>query len=812
MIRHYLKIAVRNLARNKLFALINLLSLSIGLASFFLFLLYLVNETTYDRSNAHSKSIYRVYEWSKGQNGNEYTGDAGLYLPLGPALQKDLPDIEQFCRIRNGAIAYLHAGDKKIKLPVMYADADLFELFPFPMRYGSPSTALHERNSVVLTRGNARILFGDEDPVGRTITITTDDRTDHFVVSGVTEDLPSNTSLAFDLLLNLDYYLSTPQGQAAGVSWNFSGFENFVQLKAGSDLADHPERLVAIRKNYFPDEQAEMIKAGLWDGRGVPPVTFRLQPLTDIHIDTRIRGTGSHPAMDAGAIWTLFGIITAILVIGCINFTTLAIGRSSKRSKEIGVRKIIGARRKTILFQFLTESFLLSCIAGAIALLLARWLLPAFNAIMGTRLTLSLFHYQALPWLFLGILVVSGLLAGVYPAFILSGLKILTILKNKVRFSGSNLFTRTLVTMQFVLSIGLIISAIVILQQLTYMRTMDIGFNKDNVVEIDAAGVDGHKALPLFKQLLAGQDDILGITSSAGKFGKNYNTSGFVFQGKHHAVVNFSAETNFAAVMGMHLIAGRMLQAHQPEDTVNSVIVNEAFVRELGLSDQAVLGMRLTAYSRKPQYDPVVVGVVRDYNLFPVKERIVPTLFRQKSDFSPSTIYVRLRPGDPRPALKALRSAWSQLPGDILFDYAFLDEALNTRYQQEIKLGDIVMWAAGICIFLGALGLGGLAFLSSENRLKELAIRKVFGGSGPALLFLVAKDHLRLVFVACIAATGLSWYFLHGWLENYAYRIHLSIWVFLATAAGVMAFTFVLLSATVVRVTFLHPAIVLKEE
>jgi putative ABC transport system permease protein len=285
-----------------------------------------------------------------------------------------------------------------------------------------------------------------------------------------------------------------------------------------------------------------------------------------------------------------------------------------------------------------------------------------------------------------------------------------------------------------------------------------------------------------------------------------------VYNGKKHSALNFSCQANFAEVMGMHLVAGRMLDMKNQDDTINSVIVNEALVNDLGLTNKAAMGMKLERYSSKAKYAPVIVGVVSNYNLLPVKEKIVPTLFRQKNTYEPSIAYVRIRAGNPARVLRSLRTAWQKVSDNAMFDYSFLDEDLNARYRAETRLSGITTYAACICIFLASLGLGGIAFISSESRTKELIIRRVFGGSRFDMLYLLAKDLLGLVLTAFVVATPLSWYFLHRWLQGYAFRIQISGWIFIITGIGMLLFTFLVLSATVAKLAFLSPARGLRTE
>jgi putative ABC transport system permease protein len=341
---------------------------------------------------------------------------------------------------------------------------------------------------------------------------------------------------------------------------------------------------------------------------------------------------------------------------------------------------------------------------------------------------------------------------------------------------------------------------------------MDIGFNKDNVVMINARETDGNKLFSLFSTALKNNPEILGITNSFGSFGDNFNASGFTYNGHIHPAYNFSVSTNFASVMGMHLISGRMLDPKIPRDTINSVIVNEALVRDLSLTDESILGLKLQNYSRNPAEAPIVIGVVRDYNMLPARQKITPTLFRETNKYKPTVFYVHFKPQNPDRILGTLRAAWLRAAGDAIFDYTFLDDALNARYQQESRLSTVITYAAIVCIFLASLGLGSLAYLSSENRTKELVIRKVLGCSRSDIIYLLSKDYLQMVLLSSMIAVPLSWYFLHGWLEDFAFRIHISLWVYIITCMGALIFTTITLSTTLIKIAFISPANTLKTE
>lgn len=812
MIKHYFKVALRNLFSNKIFTLANLLSLSLGLTFFFLFLLYYRNELRYDQFDSTSSRVYRVYEWAKDFKGSEYKGYANLYLPLGPALKQDVPGVRDFLRMTDDYdVSYLHYGDKIIKAKITYADASFFTFFPFPFLSGGGKGALEEPNDVVLSGRIAQSLFGKEAAVGKVIHIVTPEGPADFTVTGVTDDLP-NSSISFQMLAGMSRLLQTDLGKGLINRWDESDFENYVLMDNQVDANSYTQTLVDFRKKYFPGEKEQLIKSGAWNGQGLPPISFRFQPLADVHRNERISSQITAPTMDGSSLWIFFAIAAGVLLIGCVNFTTLAIGRSSGRSKEIGVRKVLGAQKQQILQQFLGESVLLSVLSGLTALLLAWLILPTFNSLMLTHLGFQQFYTGGAAWIFIGIIILASLLAGFYPSLVLSGLKIVEVFKKRVRLSGSNFFTRGLMTFQYALSMVLIIGTVVMLQQLNYIRNMDVGFNKDNVIVVDASAASSPGAYDLFKQSLANSSRVLGVTSTQGAFGRNYNGSGFDYQGKHHSLLNFSCDVDFLPVMGMHLRAGRNLMANKPEDTVRSVIVNEAFAVDMGMSDSALLGMKLEGYSARAENDPVVVGVVGNFNLLPVQQQIKPLLFRKKHDYNPNTYYVHVAPGNISNSLDEVRTAWNKSTNGALFDYTFMDEYLYAQYAKEQRLTKIVGWAGSIGILLAMFGLAGIAYLTSENRLKELTIRKVFGASWAANYLLVANDFLKLVLAAFLVAIPASIILMNQWLSAYAYRIQMQSWTFVTTTLLCLVLTYVVILVSTIKLLFLNPITTLKTE
>jgi putative ABC transport system permease protein len=816
MLKHNFRIATRHLGKQKTLSFINISGLSMGLACFSLFLLYAVNEFSYDRNHVHADRIYRVNEWYSMQ-GRPAGGESTVSTPLGPALKRDFPDVEDYVRFHSAwGQKLVKTGDKVNSSKLSFADAQVLNVFSFPLVSGNAATALKDPSNIILTKDKALQLFGETNIVGRRVDIKMADKFEPFIVGGVAENIPLNSSIRFDILGNFAYLAETPDVKASMNDWHMTmGISTFVLLRPGSKLMEEPERLAAFRKKYFPDEGKELISNKAWDGKGALPVTYNMQPLRALHTDTHY---DSEPGttVDPKNIWILLGIAGAVLLIACINFTTLAIGRSAGRAKEVGVRKVLGSRRKQLIFQFLTESVLLSLLSAVLGLLLARLLLPYFNALSGKELSFSFAQYPEIKWLLLGTILITGLLAGSYPALALSLFKPVEVLKSNVRVGGSNIFTKSLVSLQFVISIGLILSTVIILQQLNFIRAKDLGFDKQNVVMLDASGVDAAKVYPLFRQALGSQPLIAGVSGSDIGLGEGAGEMGgyYEYKGKGNGAIQYPIDPDYLGVMNMKLLAGRNFDRSQALDTVSSVIVNQALVNEFGMTIDQALGKELKEGHGPgaPALSRVIIGVVKDFNFEPLTVKVRPQLFSYPSVAAPSKIFVRIQPGNPAAALDVLQKEWAVICPGMPFSYSFLDENLNRFYASETRLGGIFVWAGGVSIFLACMGLFGLAVLAATNRMKEIGIRKVLGASVPGIIGMLSKDFLKLVVISLVIASPLAWYFMHKWLQDYAYRIDISWAVFALTGAAAVLIALVTVAVQGVKAAGSNPVNSLRTE
>lgn len=811
MVIHYIRVALRNLERQKTLAFINILGLSVGLACFTLFLLYAVNEFSYDRFHTNGPNIYRVYNWW-AFDGKEKESEPASATPLGPAMKNDLPEVENFVRIQGESQKLIRIEDKIHRINVTFADPQIFSVFTFPLISGEATSALKNPHNIVLTKATALQLFGEPNVIGREVEMKIGEEYETFIVGAVSDEIPVNSTIDFDILGSFDYILNSEIGKASLNNWNMTiGIAVYVQLRAGSNLMYDAERLASFRQKYFPEEGIALQKEGLWNGKGLYPNGFGLQPLTDVHMNIKIDPWGS---VDSKNIIILVGIAAGVLLIACINFIILAIGRSAGRSKEVGVRKIIGSQRKQLAFQFLAESFLLTFFSAVLGLGIAQTLLPLFNELSGRSLEFSFAAYPEMIALIMGTIIFAGFLAGSYPALVLSGLKPVEVLRNKVRISGSNLFTKSLVTFQFVVSVTLIIATIIILQQLSFMRSKDLGFEKENVVMISSQGVDTEKIYPLLKQKLLSHPVVADVAASAiglgageGQMGRAYD-----FKEKKEGVIEYPVDVNFLSVLEIQLVAGRNFDPDIASDTVTSIIVNESLVRNgLNTTPEKALGMSLKN-SRGDQAPKNIIGVVKDFHYEDLTRFVRPQLFFQPAFFKPSCFFVRIKSGDPAHAIAILQTTWKSIVPELPFQFSFLDQKFDDFYKAEERWSNILGLAGNICIFLAGLGLFGLASLAIVNRTKEIGIRKVLGASVVSVVSLLCRDFIKLVIIAIVIASPIAWYTMNQWLRDFAYKIELKWWMFAVTGLLAIALALLTVSIQAINAALINPVKSLKSE
>ncbi|HVX25656.1 MAG TPA: ABC transporter permease [Parafilimonas sp.] len=814
MFKNYFKTAWRNFQQQKTFSFINISGLSIGIACFCLLTLYAYNELSFDRFNQNAKNIYRPYVWFTAMgmgNGNPSEGYMDYSGPtsttLGEAMKKSLPDVVNYVRIQ---LPYdeslIRIGNKGLRSDITYADPSLFSVFSFPLKYGNVNTLFRHLNEVVLTESKAKEIFGGDNVIGKMLEIKIDSSFQPFVVSAIAKDIPSNSTIHFDILGNYLYAAKYVNG--SNFSWSnfhYLDKQTFVQLKPGSKLADDSKRLQNFLASFNPG-YLEGINAGATKQGNEPPVSLRLQPLTAIHTST-VNLWHDFPHLNLKTIWILMSIAFGILLIACINFTTLAAGRSARRSKEVGVRKVMGAAKKHLISQFISEAYFFVIISTALGLLLAAFLLPYFNTLAGSHLHLSFSILPQAVILIVAILFLVGLLAGSYPAFVLSGLKPLEVFKDKLRIGGVSAFTKSLVTFQFALSIVLIVSTILIFNQTKYMISKNPGFNKENVVVIDASEADPAKIFPLFKQAITQDPSVENVASAAAGIGAGKSYLGYSDQGLS-ADINI-IDTSYITVLGMKLVAGNNFSEAQMNDSVKSVIINESMMKALGWTTQNAIGKTIKNFQGK---NAIVTGVVKNFSYQPLSEKIKNQAFVTSKESGYTNFYVRIKPGDQLPVLADMQKQWNILLPGIPMKFSFLDEDLHNYYESEERWSGIIAWASVISIFLGCLGLLGLTSLAAINRTKEIGIRKVLGSSSGGIALLLSKDIVKPVVLAMLIAFPVAWWAMHNWLHSFAYRINISWWVFIVAGVSALLIALITISFQAIKAAIANPVKSLRTE
>ncbi|MFQ5569487.1 MAG: ABC transporter permease [Rhodothermales bacterium] len=806
MIKNYIKIALRNLLKDKTHAFINISGLAIGLACCLLIMLFVRNEWSYDRFHTRSDDLYRA--WVLEDYGeDEQFFNTVTPIVLGPTLATSFPEIEHVVRV--GTFADLvQRGETTLQERVHYVDPAFFEAFDFPLLRGSAVGFAGNPNTVMLTPDLAVRYFGQTDPLGQTLSIRVGQDFQDFVIGGIVEAAPGPSSIQYDLLVpfaKAGDLFSERQQQ----SWFSVNVETYVLL--------HDNVPSTALDPKFPT----MIRQVL--GERVPEgaYTIGLQPMTAIHLDPSFP-LGIAPISDPAYSYILSAIALLVLLIACINFMTLSIGRSASRALEVGVRKVIGAHRRQLMHQFWGEALLTTVLALILGVALAEAFRSLFNTLAGTDLA---FRFDGGMLLFMGTLtLLIGLVAGSYPAAVLSGFRPVDVLKGKLSLGGdTNLLRRGLVVIQFALSIFLIAGTLIMARQLTYLQTKNLGFDEEQVVVIPTSGTptqgqglaslleNGLRTAERLRNELAANPAILNVTASAHTFGEGWISIGYdADDGTYRTFSMNIVDASYLPTMDMTLTAGRNFSLDIPSDAPRALIVNEAMAAEYGWEDP--IGQRLPGASFE---DHEIIGVVHDFNFEPLHGNVRPLvlvlnprlILQGSSDvnFSASPtpkISVRIAPDDEDSqassmsgTLTLIERTWQRVAPDQPYNYAFLDEALDRQYRQEERLGQIVGIASLLAVVIACLGLFGLAALAVVRRTKEIGVRKVMGASTSGLVLLLSKDFTLLVLVAFVLAVPAAYLVMDAWLQDFAYRIDLGAGTFVL--AGVLAFAIALLTVSV---------------
>lgn len=809
MFSNYLKTAWRNLLKNKVFSLINILGLAIGLSCFLLISMYVLDELSFDKYNLKSERIYRIHSDIR-------FGGNDLVMPvtadiMGATLKKDYPEVEEFTRI------YTSNGNKLVKkgaeyineTAVCHADSTLFRVFTLPAIAGDPNTALNEPNTVVITENTAKKYFGTTDAVGKTIE-TNDNTSTVYKVTAVIKNIPTNSHFNFDFIFSMDN---------VDYRWNSylsHNFFTYLLLRPGADYRALEAKFPQYIEKYVIPEAAQVmeVKTTADFEKAGNKLVYSLIPLEKIHLYAN-RQFDLSPPGNAQYVYIFSAVALFILLIACINFMNLATARSANRAKEVGIRKVLGTGKRQLIAQFLSESTFMSVLALAIAVLIAALVLPLFNEMASKSLTIhTIFEGKYLPIL-IALPLIVGLVAGSYPAFFLSAFQPIQVLKGKLNMgSKSGSLRSVLVVVQFSISIVLMISTIVVFRQLNYIQTKNLGFNKDQVLIINDVYALNQNADAFKNEVL----QIAGVRS--GTFSgylpvssswRNDNTfftspvpdvkSGFNMQ-------IWRIDEDYFKTLGLEIEKGRSFSRDFPSDST-AMIINETTAKIMGHPDP--VGKKIYTFNdRREVISFNIIGVVKNFHFETLRSNIGPLCFRLGRSMGLASFKVEA--GKVPEILKQVEAKWKAMAPGMPFSHRFLDESFDEMYRVEQRVSNIALTFAILAIIVACLGLFGLASFIAEQRTKEIGIRKVLGLSMEGIVKLLSKDFIKLVLIAFIIASPLAWYFMNSWLEDFAYRVDITWWVFML--AGVLALMIALLTVSfqAVKAALTNPVNSLRAE
>ena len=795
MIKNYLTVAVRNIARNKTFSAINILGLAIGMACCILILLYVQDELSYDQHHEHADRIYRVAIEAK------VAGVLSHYaitpLPIGPALVKDYPEVIEAVRFSRADPKTL-VGDQHghffYENGVVFTDPNFFEVFNFPLSKGDSETAFSEPHSVVITEAIAQKYFGEQDPVGQILSFN--DKA--FKVTGVLKDTAHNSHFQFNLL-------ASPMSRDHQSNWLRHDFYTYLLLQK----RDSAQGLEAKLPNFIETHAGELLKASGF-------ARYFLQPLTDIHLHSHLGGEMSENS-DIRYVYLFLVIALFVLVLACINFMNLSTARSATRSKEVGMRKVVGANRAQLIRQFMAESILLALVALLFAIVLIEVSLPAFNAFIQRELVLDYASNWYVVLALLSVALFAGLLSGIYPALFLSAFQPVEVLKSTLRRGLKTSSSRkTLVVFQFVISIILIIGTVVVYHQSDYIRNKKLGFRKEHVIVTPYPGM---RVIERYKSRLSGYANVLSTSTSSNIPGRQFPTSLFRSPidgaSQDGLMMNMIVvDREFISTYGLELVEGRGFAKDMMNDGEGELILNEAAMQKFGWTScvgKEVENIWPQGGKMEVQYRGEVVGIVIDFHYQSLHHKIEPLLITTLERWS-EYFAIRIRSDDVAGTLSFLKTQWKEIAPNKPFDYFFLDDDYDKLYRAEKQIGTLFGLFSILAIFVASLGLFGLASFTAQLRIKEIGIRKVLGASVSNLVLMLSKEFALLVGIANLIAWPIAYYAMHRWLQDFAYRIDLEIWAFVLSGFLALFIALTTVSYQAYKVARTNPVDALRYE
>ena len=800
MIRNYLKIAWRNLCRNKVFSAINILGLSAGLTCCILIFLFIQHELSYDKFNTRAKNIYRVTSIMQGPAGE--TNLAVTPAPWAPLMKKDFPEIREYTRLLTDEKVVIGepGGQHFYETQMIYADSTLFNVFTINIEQGDTRHALEKPNSIVLTKEMANKYFGDENPIGKVLEVNSFSRNFNLEVTAIAGEMPPTSHFKFNCIVSLQTL-----GDLSGL-WAFHMFQSYLLLNDKIEPSSLEEKFPGFVNTYIINNPQA-------DGKN----DIHLQPLTDIHLHSRLVGEIDTNG-DIAYVYVFGGVALFILLIGCFNFTNLTTAGSLRRAKEVGLRKVAGAQKNELLFQFLSETVLVAFIALLFAMVIAYLALPLFNQLSGRNINIDFSTNYPLLGLLAVLVVGVGLIAGLYPAVVLAGFKPIEVLKGKLIKSGKGTpFRKVLLTVQFIVSIALIASTIIASRQLRYLQTKNPGFNKENVAIITMPKDADSTRLESFKNALLQNHDVSYVAAASSvpgdKIPVNLVNDGGTDFSKAVSVQMLFTDVDFVRAMQMQVVAGRTFDKSVATDKTMGFVINEEAVKKLGWKDApGAIGKTIQwVQPASVIKEGRVIGVVKDFNITPLRSAVQPLVMHYRVPGF-QYLYLRFNQNNARAILADAQKQFAKFYPNQSFEYSFLDDTLNKMYQSERKLSSVFSYSSLLAILIACMGVLGLSIYSIQQRIKEIGIRKVLGAS----VFTITKDLIKEfampVIVASLVASPIAWYAMDQWLQDFAYHIKIEWTIFLLVTIVVLTLAVLTMSVQSIKAATANPVDSLRTE
>lgn len=807
MLKNYFTIALRNIFRNKLYTFINIAGLAVGIACCLAILTYVRDEFSYDKFNVHASQIYRSAFYVR-VNGHGFSGPASP-APLGPQVARDVPDVVSYTRLYlqgSHTVAYKTRVFNEDKF--FWADSTIFDVFTVHVVEGDPKTALTEPNTMVINESTARKYFGSENPVGKVVNV---DRQNKYVVTGVFKDFPQNSHFHPDFIASL-----TTLPDSRNTAWLTNNYYTYFLLRKGASPVSFQRKLDEEVKDHAASQLKAFTGASYEDFLAAGNrYGYRIQPLTSIHLSSPFGEI--EPGGYAPLVYVFIAIAIAILLIATINFVNLATARSSKRTKEVGVRKSLGAPRSRLISQFLSESVLMTAISVVLAVAIIELFLPLFNEIVGRRMHFDLIGDPLLIPVLVCFVVVVGIVAGIYPAFNLSSRSSVDALRsNSLEGGRKSKLRNVLVVSQFAVSIVLFVATFVIYSQMKYVRTANLGFDKSGLLVVHGAD-DLSGQFQLFMRELDGSENVVSLTNSSAIPVDLGGDHAYRLEGSGNAQPENTSvlicDNDFAKTYRLQMANGRFFSNEHPSDS-GAVVVNEALERVYRLKN--MVGRRLLFPGPRPkEWVPFeIIGVLKDFNYSWLHEPIRPLvmILPRYKGYVGSFITARLAPGGEANGIAAIGSAWRKYAGNQPLNYSFLDNDLRRLYSLDYKTEEVVGLFSGLAILVACLGLFGLAAFTTEQRTKEIGIRKVLGASVPEVTRLLSLQFSKWVLIANVAAWPLAYLLMNKWLSLFAFRTSLSPWIFAASGALALLITLATVGSHAIKAATANPVESLRYE